>query len=126
MQWRLCQAMSPSLTIVLSSVSISILRSMFVQTYLSSLPRSTSSDPYPHDTTAASAQSDSTEINESIFANRSRETGVFDRFIANRVGEDLRRVESELYEESEAEMDIIRRLQVGLGAIARFRGPHAG
>ena len=86
---------------------------MYLQPYLSLLPRGTSTNPFPHDSDVANTASDtSSKLDEPIFARRSRETGVFDRFIANRVGEDLRRVESELYEESEAEMDIIKRLQV--------------
>lgn len=39
---------------------------------------------------------------------------MLDKFIATRVGEELRRVESELSEGSEAERDIFGRLQVSL------------
>ncbi|ORX40774.1 hypothetical protein BD324DRAFT_612069 [Kockovaella imperatae] len=92
-------------------VSTSILRGMYINPYLSLLPRGTSSNPFPHDSDTSNLGPDSTARAESVFKRRSRETAVFDRFIANRVGEDLRRVESELYEESEAEMDIIKRLQ---------------
>jgi hypothetical protein len=38
---------------------------------------------------------------------------VFDRWIAVRVGSELRQVESSLSEEGEAEEDVIKRLQVG-------------
>lgn len=44
---------------------------------------------------------------------------MLDKFVATRVGEELRRVESELSEGSEAERDIFGRLQVSL--LSRFR-----
>ncbi len=62
-----------------------------------------------------------TEI-ENVFLHRSRETAVFDRFIALRVGEDLRSMESELCEPSEGQREIFTRLQVRLVLSSKLLG----
>ena len=48
----------------------------------------------------------------SVFIGRSRETAVLDRFIAFKVGDELRRVESSLTEETGEEKEIFHRFQV--------------
>jgi hypothetical protein len=53
---------------------------------------------------------------QSVYAGRSRETAVFDRFIAFKVGDELRRVESSLTEETGEEKEIFYRFQVNLPA----------
>jgi hypothetical protein len=50
-----------------------------------------------------------------VYAARSRETAVLDRFIALRVGEDLRRAESALCEDSGEQYTIFSVLQVSFG-----------
>lgn len=95
------------------AVSTSILRNHFYHHYLSHLPRSTSSDPYPI-STRSSHLTESTlieEISLPSLLSRTRETAVFDRFIAITVGNQLRSTESSLSEESEAIPDLFQRLQ---------------
>lgn len=48
---------------------------------------------------------------QSVFLQRSREAAVLDRFVAMRLGEDLRRAESELCEDSGEEEVLFSRLQ---------------
>jgi hypothetical protein len=75
-----------------------------------------SSNAFPTDSflsSPAQVQGDGeTAITGSVFARRGRETAVFDRWIAVRVGSELRAVESELSEEGEGEREILARLQV--------------
>nr|XP_031858968.1 uncharacterized protein CI109_005636 [Kwoniella shandongensis]KAA5526040.1 hypothetical protein CI109_005636 [Kwoniella shandongensis] len=98
-------------------VATSILRAMYLETFLSLIQRGFSSDPFPYDSShlAEADQSDSTEdgraSTRSVYDGRARETAVFDRFIAIKVGEELRKVESELSEEGEGEREIFTRLQ---------------
>jgi hypothetical protein len=82
---------------------------MFLPLYTSLLIPGTSTDPFPGDLVESDRELPST----SVYAGRSRETAVFDRFIALRVGEDLRRTESEFCEGGEGEKEIFTRLQVG-------------
>lgn len=93
----------------LLAVSTSILRTLFLPHYLPLVLPNLSSDPFPHTSIITTASSTNPS---SVFATRGRETAVFDRFIAVRVGEDLRRMESELTEEGEGGRDIFTRLQV--------------
>lgn len=113
-------------------VSMSTLRTKYHPIYLSLIQKGYSSDAYPHDShpsyfdipsnpsntdiktssgSGGSAES-SSEGNGSVFSRRSRETAVFDRWIAIRVGGELRKVESELSEDSGAEREIFARFQV--------------
>jgi hypothetical protein len=104
------------------AVSTSILRSLYHPAYLSLIQPGYSSDAYPHDSHPSSFDRSTITIDnvgvegESVYSRRSRETAVFDRFIAIRVGDELRRVESALSEDSGAEKEIFTRLQVS-GAI---------
>ncbi|KAK4683825.1 hypothetical protein P7C73_g6394, partial [Tremellales sp. Uapishka_1] len=88
-------------------VATSILRATFLDAYYALVQPGFSSDPFP----SSSVPSSDTTVSEPVFAARSRETAVFDRFIALKVGEDLRSMESELCEGSEGEKDIFSRLQ---------------
>ena len=92
-------------------VSTSILRTQFLPIYLPHVLPNLSSDPFPH-TSIIPSDHQGVECVDSVFATRGRETAVFDLFIAMRVGEDLRRMESELSEEGQGERDIFTRLQV--------------
>lgn len=94
------------------AVATSILRTMFLPLYLPNVLPNLSSDPFPHTSIITPDADENERSSESVFARRGRETAVFDRFIAMRVGEDLRRTESELTEEGEGEGDIFTRLQV--------------
>lgn len=51
---------------------------------------------------------------KNVFSGRGRETAIFDRFIALRVGQDLRTAESELCMEGDEERDLFVRLQVSV------------
>ncbi|WWC91495.1 uncharacterized protein L201_006441 [Kwoniella dendrophila CBS 6074] len=95
-------------------VATSILRAMYLETYLSHIKPDYSSDPFPYE----SSHLDDPNLGDvsgptsrSVYEGRGRETAVFDRYIAVRVGEELRTVESSLSEEGEAVEDIFRRLQ---------------
>ncbi|BEI93678.1 uncharacterized protein CcaverHIS019_0601370 [Cutaneotrichosporon cavernicola] len=83
-------------------IATSILRDRLLPTY-TSLLQVPSSSPLPPPGT------DST--NQPIFAARSREAAVLDRFVAMRLGEDLRRLESTLSEDSGEEEVLFSRLQ---------------
>ncbi|GMK58280.1 hypothetical protein CspeluHIS016_0503120 [Cutaneotrichosporon spelunceum] len=83
-------------------VATSILRDRLLPTY-TSLLQFPSSSPLPPPGT------DSTD--QPIFAARSREAAVLDRFVAMRLGEDLRRLESTLYEDSGEEDVLFSHLQ---------------
>ena len=97
------------------SVATSILRTLFLPLFLSQILPDLSSDPFPHE----SIISPESEVGSaSVFASRGRETGVFDRFIAMRVGDDLRRAESELSEGGEGERDLFQRFQVRFEALS--------
>ncbi|GFZ48515.1 hypothetical protein JCM24511_06263 [Saitozyma sp. JCM 24511] len=94
-------------------VSTSLLRELYHPAYLSAL-RGASTDAFPHDSPldpGPDGGGDATIQSQSVFARRGRETAVFDRWIAVRVGSELRQVESSLSEEGEAEEDVIKRLQ---------------
>lgn len=87
-----------------------------------------SSDAYPHDSHSSYFDSQPIQITDtktspapsgsriqgesSVFSRRSRETAIFDRWIAIRLGGELRKVESELSEDSGDEKDIFGRFQV--------------
>jgi hypothetical protein len=97
------------------AVSTSLLRELYHSAYLSAL-RGASTDAFPHDSPldpGSDGRGDTTVQSQSVFARRGRETAIFDRWIAVRVGSELRQVESSLSEEGEAEEDVIKRLQVG-------------
>ena len=104
-------------------MSTSILRTHYLPTYLTHLPRGTSTDPFPtssqpyyspsnarHSQNEATPSSSRSTPPSSILA-RSRETAVFDRFIAIHLGHLLRLTESSLSEPSEALPDLFKRLQ---------------
>ncbi|RSH91678.1 hypothetical protein EHS25_009047 [Saitozyma podzolica] len=96
-----------------AAVSTSLLRELYHPAYLTAL-RGASTDAFPHDSpldTGSDGGGDATVQAQSVFARRGRETAVFDRWIAVRVGSELRQVESSLSEEGEAEEDVIKRLQ---------------
>ncbi|KAK1923107.1 hypothetical protein DB88DRAFT_493812 [Papiliotrema laurentii] len=84
-------------------VSTSILRSHFLPEYQSHLAPGTSSDPYP--------LTSHPSLTTSFLDHRSRETAVFDRFIAVHLGFLLRSTESSLFEPSEDIPDLFKRLQ---------------
>ncbi|WVQ84898.1 hypothetical protein IAT38_007061 [Cryptococcus sp. DSM 104549] len=96
-------------------VATSILRALYLEPYLTQIRHPFSADPFPYESSHLGDPSSGLTVDPaslgSVYASRGRETAVFDRFIAVRVGEELRRVESELSEGSEAEMDIFARLQ---------------
>ncbi|WVF73215.1 hypothetical protein IAT40_008034 [Kwoniella sp. CBS 6097] len=103
-------------------VSTSILRAMYLESYLSYIKPGYSSDPFPFDSSHlsdpaldlhldSSDPSNRSPESSSVYENRGRETAVFDRYIAVKVGEELREVESVLSEGSEAVGDIFQRLQ---------------
>ncbi|WVR00383.1 hypothetical protein IAU59_007526 [Kwoniella sp. CBS 9459] len=106
-------------------VSTSILRAMYLESYLSYIKPGYSSDPFPFDSShlsdpalnlhldasAGGPPHNSSTSSSSVYESRGRETAVFDRFIAVKVGEELREVESALSESSEAVGDIFQRLQ---------------
>ncbi|ODN82475.1 hypothetical protein L198_07697 [Cryptococcus wingfieldii CBS 7118] len=94
-------------------VATSILRAHYLAPFLNLIHPGYSSDPFPFESSHLSDPSLSFDSSAggSVYAERGRETAVFDRFIAVRVGEVLRRVESELSEGSGAEVDIFQRLQ---------------
>lgn len=94
------------------AVSVSILRDTFLPVYTQLLPPGATSDPYR--SSGNDLKVSSSSIKNSVFAHRGREMAVFDRFIAVRVGEHLRKIETELYEESDAEGDTLKRLQVSI------------
>lgn len=98
------------------SVATSILRAHYLPFYLALVKPLYSSDPFPFESSSLSSPSLSIDPSDlgNIYAMRGRETAVLDKFVATRVGEELRRVESELSEGSEAERDIFGRLQVSL------------
>ncbi|KAL1413311.1 hypothetical protein Q8F55_001067 [Vanrija albida] len=86
-------------------VATSIVRARFLPIYQSQLPPGTSSHPFPPVGNAEDVTA------EPVFKRRSREAAVLDRFVAVRVGEDLRRAESELCEDSGHETEVFTRLQ---------------
>ncbi|ODN81428.1 hypothetical protein L202_01859 [Cryptococcus amylolentus CBS 6039] len=94
-------------------VATSILRAHYLAPFLNLIKPGYSSDPFPFESSHLSDPSLSFDPSAggSVYAERGRETAVLDRFIAVRVGEELRRVESELSEGSGAEVDIFQRLQ---------------
>lgn len=87
----------------LTPVATSILRDRLLPTY-TSLLQVPSSNPLP-----PPGQADATSY--SVFASRTREAAVLDRFVAMRLGEDLRRAESALCEDSGEEEVLFSRLQ---------------
>ncbi|OWZ36264.1 hypothetical protein C356_04741 [Cryptococcus neoformans c45] len=94
-------------------VATSILRTHYLPSYLALVKSPYSSDPFPFESSSlasASLSIDPYDLGD-VYAMRGRETAVLDKFVATRVGEELRRIESELSEGSEAERDIFRRLQ---------------
>ncbi|KAK8853040.1 hypothetical protein IAR55_003741 [Kwoniella newhampshirensis] len=96
-------------------VATSILRAMYLETFLSLVQKGFSSDPFPYDSshlTESGNDGDEAQIaTRSVYAGRGRETATFDRFIAIKVGEELRKVESELSEGGEGGREIFTRLQ---------------
>ncbi|WWC71810.1 uncharacterized protein I206_105769 [Kwoniella pini CBS 10737] len=96
-------------------VATSILRAMYLETYLSHIKPDFSSDPFPYE----SSHLDDPRLGDttldasfrSVFEGRGRETAIFDKYIAVKVGQELRTVESSLSEEGEAIDDIFKRLQ---------------
>ena len=127
-------------------MATSILRSKYHTAYLSLVRPGYSSDAYPHtshpssftfdqvgqpsssaspdnaalsrDKKGASGEAMQIAAQQSVYAGRSRETAVFDRFIAFRVGDELRRVESSLTEDNGEEKEIFHRFQVRLRLFA--------
>jgi len=95
------------------TAATSILRDRLIPTYLSLLPYGASSDPHP----PGGDGEDPTRY--SVFAQRSRETAVLDRFIAVRVGEDLRKAESALCDDSGEQANIFSSLQVSRSVCCR-------
>ena len=97
-------------------VSTSILRSKFLDEYFRHIARGSSSDPFPHASHASlpahfdQSGAGSPLTSPSVLV-RSRETAIFDRFIAIHLGDKLRQTESSLSEASEALPDLFRRLQ---------------
>ncbi|ODN85861.1 hypothetical protein L198_07425 [Cryptococcus wingfieldii CBS 7118] len=96
-------------------VATSILRTHYLGPFLKRVKPGYSSDPFPFASSHLSDPSlsfdSSAGAGGSVYAERGRETAVFDRFIAVTVGEDLRRVESVFSEGSGAEVEIMKRLQ---------------
>ncbi|WVQ63180.1 uncharacterized protein L199_001331 [Kwoniella botswanensis] len=98
-------------------VSTSILRAMYLESYLSHIRPDYSSDPFPYESshldepTSTPDQDDDFVTGKSVYQGRGRETAVFDRYIAVKVGQELRLVESSLSEEGEAVEEIFKRLQ---------------
>lgn len=104
-------------------VSTSILRSLYHPQYIKLVQRGYSSDAYPHTSHPSmfgtvelpidSKTSDTSTTGRSVYDGRSRETAVLDRFIAFRVGDELRKIETSLTEDTGQEKEIFGRFQVG-------------
>lgn len=103
-------------------MATAILRTHYLASWHDALPPSArgSSDPYPLsaprflDRAPSSSRPPQPDLPRPVgpvLDARARETAVFDRFIALRVGRELRAVESSLSEEGEGEDDLFRRLQ---------------
>ncbi|WVQ72956.1 hypothetical protein IAR50_002518 [Cryptococcus sp. DSM 104548] len=94
-------------------VATSILRALYLSHFFALVKPGYSSDPFPYQSSHISDPSLKFDpcAGGGVYAARERETAVFDKFIAVRVGEELRKAESELSEGSEAEKDIFNRLQ---------------
>ncbi|ORY28153.1 hypothetical protein BCR39DRAFT_535740 [Naematelia encephala] len=94
-------------------VATSILRTLYLDQYQTQLLAGISSDPFPASSIIPTTDTDPSSdfTSHSFLALRGRETAVYDRFIAVRCGEELRKAESELSEESEGLRDIFSRLQ---------------
>ncbi|WVW80967.1 hypothetical protein I302_102958 [Kwoniella bestiolae CBS 10118] len=98
-------------------VATSILRATYLESYLSHIRPDYSSDPFPFESSHLdeplhpSGDSDAAIRSRSVYVGRGRETAVFDRYIAVKVGQELRTVESSLSEEGEAVDEIFKRLQ---------------
>ncbi|WRT70432.1 uncharacterized protein IL334_007430 [Kwoniella shivajii] len=96
-------------------VATSILRGLYLESYLSHIRPNYSSDPFPYESShlddPALGNADIDTTSTSVYEGRGRETAIFDRYIAVRVGQELRQVESSLSEEGEAIGDIFGRLQ---------------
>nr|KIR47611.1 hypothetical protein I312_03379 [Cryptococcus bacillisporus CA1280] len=97
----------------LGKFEVGLGRAHYLPFYLALVKPLYSSDPFPFESSSLSSPSLSIDPSDlgNIYAMRGRETAVLDKFVATRVGEELRRVESELSEGSEAERDIFGRLQ---------------
>lgn len=89
------------------TVSTSILRDLYLPTYTETILAPYTSSPIPDRSFPANDV-----VTASVISYRKRETAVLDRFIAIRVGEELRRIESDLSEESGAQEEVFYRFQV--------------
>ena len=95
------------------SVSTSLLRNFYLSAWNAALQPNFSSDPLPSGSGPGSSNDSGERPTVPVFLERGRETAVYDRFIALRVGQELRSVESELSEgHDEEERDIFVRIQV--------------
>ncbi len=92
---------------------MSILRGHYLAAWTASIRIPYSTDPFPAARPGAASHS--------VLAGRSRETALFDRWIAGRIGTELRRVESGgLAIEGDSEEYVFARLQVGGGVASAW------
>lgn len=91
-------------------MSTALLRHVYLPTYTASIHPLYTSSPLPE---IALPLDDTEPVTTSVLEFRKHETAVLDRYIAIRVGEELRGVESELSEGSGGVEEVFGRFQVG-------------
>lgn len=91
------------------AVSTSILRSLYTPSYSTCIKQGNTSAPIPE----VSLPLEDGPVDTSVLEYRKRETAILDRYIAIKVGEELRKVESDLSEESGGLDELFHRHQVG-------------
>lgn len=111
-------------------MSTSILRTIYHPSYvacLHSVLPAASTDAFPQGRAALSpicAPDQPPELQaiytrKSPFADRTRETALFDRWMGVRIGTELRKCESELTEDGDGEDELLKRLQVSTDQVER-------
>lgn len=93
---------------MLVTVSTSILRSLYLPSYASYIKGGNTTAPIPE----VSLPLEDGSVDTPVLEYRKRETAILDRYIAIKVGEELRKVESDLSEESGGLDELFHRHQV--------------
>lgn len=91
----------------LMRVSTSILRSLYLPSYTACVKKGNTTAPIPE----VSLPLEDGPVQVSVLEYRKRETAILDRYIAIKVGEELRKVESDLSEDSGGLDELFHRLQ---------------